>query len=272
MNPAANRVVSNGHSVWRTGLATQSRVIGALIMRELHTRYGRENIGYLWLILEPMLLALAVASLHAADGSHFGSDIRPVPFAICGYGTFIMFRSLVQRADSALESNMTLLYHRQVTIFDILLARGLLEAASTTLVVSILLSLAWSVGLGNLPARPLMLMLGIATLLAFAFGLSMLVCAATHDRRIVQKFVDPTVYILLPLSGSLYMAKWLPSDFIPIIDWFPLIQIFELIRHGQFEAANLDYVYPIFLLVCCLGLNALGLLAISITRKHVHLN
>ena len=40
-------------------------VIGALIMRELHTRYGRENIGYLWMVLEPMTLAVAVSSLRA---------------------------------------------------------------------------------------------------------------------------------------------------------------------------------------------------------------
>ena len=37
-----------------SALATQFRVIGALILRELHTRYGRENIGYLWMIGEPM--------------------------------------------------------------------------------------------------------------------------------------------------------------------------------------------------------------------------
>ena len=47
----------------REGLRIQARVIGALMMRELHTRYGRENIGYLWLILEPMFLATAVGLL-----------------------------------------------------------------------------------------------------------------------------------------------------------------------------------------------------------------
>ncbi len=46
-------------------LQAQGRVVGALIMRELHTRYGRENIGYLWMILEPMMFAAAVAVLHS---------------------------------------------------------------------------------------------------------------------------------------------------------------------------------------------------------------
>ena len=32
------------------------RVIGALLLRELLTRYGRNNIGFLWLFVEPRVL------------------------------------------------------------------------------------------------------------------------------------------------------------------------------------------------------------------------
>ena len=49
-------------------LGVQMNVIGALIMRELHTRFGRDNIGYLWVFAEPMLLAIAVAAMHAGNG------------------------------------------------------------------------------------------------------------------------------------------------------------------------------------------------------------
>src|SRR5580692_536067 len=43
------------------GARIQVRVLGALIVRELHTRFGRDNIGFLWFIVEPMLLAVGVA-------------------------------------------------------------------------------------------------------------------------------------------------------------------------------------------------------------------
>ena len=49
-------------------LKVQLRVIGALILRELHTRYGRENVGYLWMFLEPMLLASVIGLLHYESG------------------------------------------------------------------------------------------------------------------------------------------------------------------------------------------------------------
>src|SRR5690348_7962926 len=86
----------------------QAGVIGALILRELHTRFGRENIGYLWLFAEPMLLAVAVALLHNGHQLPIAGGIRPIPFAIAGYSLFIMFRSVVSRAETVLEANRPL--------------------------------------------------------------------------------------------------------------------------------------------------------------------
>ena len=43
-----------GLSAW----SIHRRVIGAFLVLELLTRYGRNNIGFLWLFLEPMLFTL----------------------------------------------------------------------------------------------------------------------------------------------------------------------------------------------------------------------
>ena len=46
-------IVSSFAAGWRI----QRRVIGALMIRELVTRFGRENIGFLWMMVEPLLFA-----------------------------------------------------------------------------------------------------------------------------------------------------------------------------------------------------------------------
>lgn len=46
-------------SFWES-LAIQRRVIGALLMREIITRYGRNNIGFLWLFVEPLLMTFVI--------------------------------------------------------------------------------------------------------------------------------------------------------------------------------------------------------------------
>ena len=45
------------------GWRIQHRVIGALMIRELVTRFGRENIGFLWMMVEPLLFAGLVGIL-----------------------------------------------------------------------------------------------------------------------------------------------------------------------------------------------------------------
>lgn len=254
---------------WR-GLRVQGNVVGALLMRELHTRYGRENIGYLWVFLEPLSLASAVALLHLGHGVPH-SNIHPVPFSILGYSLFIMFRGMVSRAEGALESNMPLLYHRRVTIFDMMLARNILEAAGTIIAFAVLMSVTAVVGWAAPPARLFELLVGIFMLFSFSFAVSLIVCAGTHDNRLVARFVHPITYILMPLSGAFYQVSWIPNPYREWVMLFPLPSIFELIRYGYFEAASDKYFDISYISLWVLCLFYIGLVAIKKTRRRVHL-
>ena len=60
----------------------------------MHTRYGRENIGLLWLVIEPMLLASMIGLLHSRGSRLHVGDILPVPMSVIGYCNFMIFRSI----------------------------------------------------------------------------------------------------------------------------------------------------------------------------------
>ena len=60
----------------------QKRILGALLVREILTRYGRHNIGFLWLFVEPMIFTLGVTALWTATKSVHGSDLPIVAFAL----------------------------------------------------------------------------------------------------------------------------------------------------------------------------------------------
>ena len=47
----------------RDSLRVQGRVLVALLLREMLTRYGRHNIGFLWVFVEPMIFTLGACSL-----------------------------------------------------------------------------------------------------------------------------------------------------------------------------------------------------------------
>jgi capsular polysaccharide transport system permease protein len=258
---------------WSTlaaGLDVQRRVVGALMLRELHTRYGRENIGYLWMLLEPGLLAIAVAALHFGQKPH-GSDLEPVGFALAGYSTFIIFRSVITRAETTLEANGPLLFHRTVTIFDMLLARTVLEALGTVTTLVILLGGACLLGLAEPPAKLLTFGAAILLLVWFSFALSMPICAASYVSKAVSKIVHPAMYILMPISGAFFVLAWIPEPYRGWLSWSPLTQIFEMLHSGQFASVKSPFYDPVYIIGWCLCLTLLGLLSIGVVRRNVHL-
>ncbi len=256
---------------FRTGLRIQFRVIGALMMRELHTRYGRENIGYLWLILEPMLLATMVGAIHARGLRFATNGIDPVPLSLVGYCNFQTFRTIFNRAEGSIESNIHLLYHRQISVLDILTARALLEAAGTWVAFAILIGFATAVGLTDPPARPLYLIAGMLLLLWLSFGCSMVICGLTHDRRALGRLVHPVSYILMPLSGAFFILNALPPQARDVLLWIPLPHIFEILRYGWFQAAVITYVDWFYLAKWVFISTLIGLLLISAVRKRIHM-
>jgi capsular polysaccharide transport system permease protein len=254
-------------------LATQSRVIGALIMREIHTRYGRDNIGYLWLIGEPLMLATVITGIHGATGhTPFGSDVKPVPFALLGYTTFIIFRGIVNRAEGTLESNAPLLYHRMVTVFDIIMARTLLESTGVFMSYVVLMVVCVALGLADPPARPLYLLAGQASMVWMSWAQSMIVTALTHDNPLMSRLTHPYTYLCIPISGAFFQLSWVPNPYRYYLSFAPLTNIFELVRYGQFESCNLDNFNGYYLYGLCLVLTWIGLVALRMARRRLHLS
>jgi capsular polysaccharide transport system permease protein len=251
-------------------IKTQANVIGALIMRELHTRFGRQNIGYLWIFAEPMLLAAAVALLHAGQHLPLGGNIRPVPFAISGYALFILFRSTVSRAETLLEANRPLLHHRQVTLFDMLAARAALEVASILAVLVVLLGASWLLGLADLPADFMLVLAALLLVGWFSFGLSMLVCGLSHESPLLGRLVHPLLYLMMPLSGAFFAMAWLPAEWRALAQWVPLVPMFELLKVGMFDHYPDQYADIGYAVSWCVALTLSGLAILRLVRARVH--
>jgi capsular polysaccharide transport system permease protein len=98
-------------------LAIQMRVIGALVMRELITRYSRHNVGFLWVFFEPMMFTVGVLCLWTVFHNH-SSKLPLIPLVITGYSSVLLWRNTVGRCGNALEPNRALLHHRNVRVID----------------------------------------------------------------------------------------------------------------------------------------------------------
>lgn len=239
-------------------------------MRELHTRYGRENIGYLWLIGEPLMLGTVITVLHSGGAVHAGG-VSPATFAMVGYTVFIMFRGTVNRSEGAIEANAPLLYHRMVTVMDITLSRALLEAAGTIMAFLILFSFSIAIGYADFPPRPLSLLAGIGYVFWISLCVSMIVTGGTYHNKLLERFVHPFTYFQIPFSAAFFEVRMIPEPYQSYLLLSPLPHAFELVRYGAFESANYEYVQLGYMTAVCVVMTFFGLVAMKSVRHRIHL-
>jgi ABC-type polysaccharide/polyol phosphate export permease len=233
-------------SSFRHGLRIQLRVMHALMLREMLTRYGRHNVGFLWLFIEPMMFTLAVVGLWTATGMHKGAGISIVAFGITGYSTIMLWRNMPGRAIGAIAPNASLLTHRPVKMFDVFTARILLEAVGATVSFAVLAFAAWMLGLMPAPEDILTVLWGWLLLAWFSFAVSLWIGAASERAAIVYKLWAPVSYILIPLSGALFLVQSLPPIGQEVVLLLPVVHCVEMIRDGYFGSmfkAQYDIAY-----------------------------
>src|ERR1700739_278044 len=97
----------------------QRRVIGAVMMRELYNRFGREGLGFLWLIVEPLIFALPVLLLWSMVREKYEHGIVMIGVFISGYLPILLFRHIGGSMISFIRTNVDLLYHRSISLMDI---------------------------------------------------------------------------------------------------------------------------------------------------------
>jgi capsular polysaccharide transport system permease protein len=252
-----------------TSWIIQKRVIHALLIRELITRYGRHNVGVLWLFLEPMLFTLGVTAIWTLMRSVHGSSIPITAFAVTGYSTLLLWRNCTNRAVKAIEVNLSLLYHRNVKVMDVLVARILIEVIGAT-ISAIVLTLIFSfLGLMKLPVDVLLALSGWFLLIWFSVALAFVVGAFSEKTEILERVWHIITYLFFPLSGAGFMVDWLPIATHKYILLVPMVHATEMIRHGYLGSTVRTYEDPVYLIVVTIFLTLLGQILLADTAKNV---
>lgn len=243
-------------------LRIQLRVIGALLRREMLTRYGRHNIGFLWLFAEPMLFTIGVTILWTATKSIHGSDLPIVAFALTGYSSVLLWRNMPGRCIGALQANLALLYHRNIKVMDIYIARLLIEFCGATISFVGLALLFLSIGWIAPPDDVLKVFAGWLVIAWFGCALAIGLGAISYLSELVDKLWHPFSYLLFPLSGAAFLVAALPQFAQDIVLWVPIVHGIEFVREGFFGSQaraiyNLGYLIPFNLVMSLFALIAL---------------
>jgi ABC-2 type transport system permease protein/capsular polysaccharide transport system permease protein len=247
----------------------QRRVIWALVLREMMTRYGRHNIGFLWLFVEPMSFTLGVTALWSATKAVHGSDLPIVAFAITGYSTVLLWRNMPARCIGAIEPNLSLMYHRNVRPIDVYYARLLLEAAGATMSFMFLTLFFHFIGWVKLPEDVLKVAGGWIMTAWFGVSLALLLGALSERSETVDKFWHPTAYILFPLSGAAFLVSALPYEARPYVLLLPMVHGVEFLREGFFGSEITAYYDMAYMALFNTALTLCGLAQVQKVSRDV---
>ena len=268
LRPELNNLKPRSPSILRSW-TIQKRVIGALLMREILTRYGRHNIGFLWMFVEPMLFTLGVTALWTLSKANHGSNLPIVAFAVTGYSSVLLWRNMPSRCIGAVGPNLALMYHRHVKVDDIFASRLLLEAAGATIsfiVLSILfISIGWMA-----PPEDTLKVVGAWFMLAwFGASLAIFLGSWSEQTEIIEKIWHPISYISFPLSGAAFLVDALPSAARDFILWIPMVHGVEMLREGYFGSAVTAHYDTGYMALWCLAFSLMGMAKLRVVSRQI---
>lgn len=244
---------------FRQGLQTQRRVIHALMIRELITRFGRENIGFLWMMVEPLLFAGLVAIIWRYMRGPEEHGVGIVAFVVTGYIPITLFRHVVSRSVAIFQANSSLMYHRQIQVVDFVFVRFLIEMLGTMMAFLFIATLLIGFDAFPIPEDPGLMIAGWLVYCAFSFSLCLVIAPLSEMSEVLEKFIPVTTYVMIPFSGSFNMVSWLTPELRKYVLWSPFVHGVEMMRGGIWGRkleVYYDVWYPlgISIVVAAIGL------------------
>ena len=224
-----------------------ARVVGALLLREMSTTYGRTPGGYLWAILQPvaMIALLTVAFSFILRAPSLGTSF--VLFYATGFLPLRMFQDVSNAVGNAVQFNLAMMAYPRVTFVDVLAARAILSVLTQIMVTAVVLWGVFTIETIRviLDFRPILMANAYAIFLAI--GVGTLNAYLSFSFPVWKTIWSILTRPLLLISGVFYIYEDLPFFAREILWYNPLVHITGMMREGFYATYDPAYISQIYL-------------------------
>lgn len=253
-------------------LRIQARVVWALIMREMITRYGREGIGIIWLIAEPAMFVVGVMLIFSNIPHKIFPGTSIAEFLAVSYPTLLLWRNGTNQVTKALDVNRALLHHRPVRPIDIIYSRIILEFTSTTASSLFLYFIFVSFGICQWPADLYTMLIGYIMVVWFAFSFVIMMSALSELSESVERTSHIILYLMLPFSGVFLPAALVPEDLREYLLLLPLVNAVEWFHHGYYGNRLPTYYHAGYTVVSLIFMTIFSFMLMKIAIRKVQMS
>lgn len=245
----------------KKGTTVQTRIVGALMMREMRTRFGELRFGYAWALIEPLMQIGILAIIFTMIGRRPPLGTSFETFFLNGYVPYSMFNQISSRAAQAISSNRALLSFPPVRNMDTVWARIYLEIATGLISLFILILIFGYFDIPVIPHDLVQYTLGFVSVLAISIGLGIFNAAISpiwKSWMVVYSWFSKIQYFL---CGIFFLPDLMPPAAREFLAYNPLAHSIIWIREGfypGYQSSVLDKSYP-FLVASILAIVGLGI-------------
>lgn len=253
-------------SVWQV----QFRVIRALMLRDLRTRFFGHGLGYIIAVLWPLTHMAVLLSLYYIMGRVAPYGESPLQYFAIALVPAISFLYVSRQLMNSVKANRPLMTFPIVKFVDLVLARGLIEAMCVCCVALLMASILFVL---NVPIAPddvvqASCAFGATLLLGFGIGtLNGVIVLKLPGWSIAYLLISIVMYVT---SGVVFLPESMPEQAKWYLSWNPLLHCIEWIRQSFFSAYTstiLDKTYVFGIGIGCLFI---GLLAERLLRQFLY--
>jgi capsular polysaccharide transport system permease protein len=250
----------------------QLQVIHALILRETRTRFGANQLGYLWAVVEPMLWIGTFIGLFTVSHRTVPAGMDLVGFLGTGVLTYELFSKNVGRLGEAVNGNRPLLFYPLVQPIDLALARAALETATlSTVFALVMLAAAFFDPNFSGIEDPLAVLIGLFLTASLGASMGLVFCMLSVFSNTVDRLRGPLMRPLFWTSGLFFTAADAPPEARELLLYNPVLHAVEMVRDGWFVSYSAPYTSVGYIGGWILGLALCGLLLERAARGKIEL-
>lgn len=222
-------------AVWR-----RREILGTLVERDLRVRYSRSLLGYVWTVLDPLLMASVyfVVFTFVFDAGKRVADTPYFLYLLSGLLGWQWFtgsvndtaKSLIQEARLVRSTNLP----REVWVIRCVIAKGVEYLLSLPVLIGFTIFYVIR-GQAHLDWELVLFPLGLVLQFVLLVGLGLLLAPITVLATDMQRVVRIVLRFMFYLSPVLYGSHAVPDQLQTVLRFNPLNGILSLYRAGLFE-------------------------------------
>ncbi len=218
-------------------LAEHKRIIGAIIVQDMRTRFGRTYLSYLVAIFWPVVhMCVMIAGYVLVNKvAPVGED--PIVFVSTGVLPYILCFYPARMMALAIVQNRQLLNMPIIRPLHLIVGRGILEVVSALIVCIIMYVIFYMMGYDFMPEKPQVAAFVVFLTIYFGIGLGFLTVVLVGLLGIMTNIFLVFFLVGLYIVSGIYLPPWMMSAELRGYNYYnPVFNLVEWMRSAYYAS------------------------------------